>query len=76
MSEMSAPQKKHQCTLVIESVSVAMLERIKELGAAQRPPVTRNAMILFVVEEVAAGRNPLASLQPISHPEPAELAAA
>lgn len=66
-------EKKSEIDLRINGVSCDLLDKIETMGAAKRPPVPRNVLILFILEEIAAGRNPLESLRPISNP--ADLAA-
>lgn len=54
MSE--ATEKKETVTLHIPEVSCEMLSQIEAKGAAMRPRVPRNHLIVWLLEEYAAGR--------------------
>jgi hypothetical protein len=43
-------------TLAIGEVDVALLNRLEAIGAARSPRVRRNDLIVWVLEEFAAGR--------------------
>jgi hypothetical protein len=51
-------KKKPTQSLQISGVSVDLLAKLEALGAEQRPPLNRNVLILYVLEELAAGRVP------------------
>ena len=49
-------EKERVITLFISGVEKELMTRIEEIGASMRPPVRRNDLIIWILEEYSAGR--------------------